>query len=425
MAKSRKLSVGRRSFLKGAAGGAAALVATSGPIKSQQAEAPRNGSAPILAKEPDPGPVSSVEVLTGDHPGSDFMVDVLKALGFEYVFANPGSSFRGLHESLVNYGGNKNPEFITCCHEESSVAMAHGYAKVEGKPICVLAHGTVGLQHASMGIYNAYCDRAPVFMVIGNTLDAATRRPGVEWAHSVQDAAVMVRDFTKWDDTPASLQHFAESAVRAYKIATTPPTMPVLLVADGDLQETPMPAGERLHIPKITLASPPQGDSGGVSEAAKLLVAAANPVLIADRCARTPAGMKLFTELAETLQAAVVNQNGRMNFPSRHPLDQSERARAVISEADVILGLEVWDFWGTVNNFRDQLHRTSQPITKAGAKMISISATDLISEADVILGLEVWDFWGTVNNFRDQLHRTSQPITKAGAKMISISATDL
>ncbi|HTD42957.1 MAG TPA: thiamine pyrophosphate-binding protein, partial [Bryobacteraceae bacterium] len=252
MAKSKKLSVGRRNFLKGAAGGAAALVATSGPgpIKAQQAQAPRNGSAPILAKEPDPGPISSVEVLTADRPGSDFMVDVIKALGFEYVIANPGSSFRGLHESLVNYGGNKNPEFITCCHEESSVAMAHGYAKVEGKPTCVLAHGTVGLQHASMGIYNAYCDRAPVFMIIGNTLDANTRRPGVEWAHSVQDAAVMVRDFTKWDDTPASLQHFAESAVRAYKIATTPPTMPVLLVADGDLQETPMPASERPRIPK-------------------------------------------------------------------------------------------------------------------------------------------------------------------------------
>ena len=104
-----------------------------------------------------------------------------------------------------------------------------------------------------MAIYNAYVDRAPVFMVIGNTLDAATRRPGVEWAHSVQDAAVLVRDFTKWDDCPISLQHFAESAVRAYKIATTPPTMPVLLVADGDLQETPMAPGEKPHIPKLTL----------------------------------------------------------------------------------------------------------------------------------------------------------------------------
>src|SRR6202165_3048300 len=177
MAKSKKLSVGRRNFLKGAAGGAAALVATSGPgpLKAQQAQAPRNGSAPILAKESDPGPVSSVEVLTGDHPGSDFMVDVLKALGFEYVFANPGSSFRGLHESLVNYGGNKNPEFITCCHEESSVAMAHGYAKVDGQPLAILAHGTVGLQHASMAIYNAWCDRVPIYIIVGNIADATKR----------------------------------------------------------------------------------------------------------------------------------------------------------------------------------------------------------------------------------------------------------
>src|SRR5262249_12679503 len=140
---------------------------------------------------------------------------------------------------------------------------------------------------------NAYVDRAPIFIVAGNTVDATQRRPGVEWAHSVQDAAVLVRDFTKWDDMPASLQHFAESAVRAYKIATTPPTMPVLLVADGDLQEAPLRANERPHLPKITLASPPQGDSAAVAETARLLVAAENPLIIADRCARTPAGMKL------------------------------------------------------------------------------------------------------------------------------------
>jgi acetolactate synthase-1/2/3 large subunit len=380
MAKAKKLSVGRRGFLKGAAGGAAALAAAttpSLPVAAQDASsiAPRSATAPVTTAERDPSP--GAEVLTADRPGSDFMVDVLKSLGFEYVFSNPGSSFRALHESVVNYGGNKNPEFITCCHEESSVAMAHGYAKVEGKPVCVFAHGTVGLQHASMALYNAYCDRAPVYMVIGNTLDAATRRPGVEWAHSVQDAAVMVRDFTKWDDMPLSLQHFAESAVRAYKIATTPPMMPVLLVVDGDLQENPMREGERPHIPKITLAGPPQGDAGSVTETARLLVAAENPVIIADRCARTAAGLKLLVELAEALQAPVVNQFGRMNFPSKHPLNQTENGRRLIANADVILGLEVWDFWGTVNNFRDQLHRTSRPVTKPGAKLISISATDL------------------------------------------------
>src|SRR5580704_7502946 len=303
MASQKKASVGRRNFLKGTVAGAAALATSSPQAPAQSVEPARSATAAIATEERDPSP--SVEVLTADHPGSDFMVDVLKALGFEYIFANPGSSFRGLHESVVNYGGNKNPEFITCCHEESSVAMAHGYSKIEGKPGLVFAHGTVGLQHASMAVYNAYVDRAPVFMIIGNTVDAATRRPGVEWAHSVQDAALLVRDFTKWDDMPVSLQHFAESAVRAYKIATTPPSMPVLLVADGDLQETPMRPGERPHIPKITMASPPQGDSGAVAEAARLLVAAENPVIVADRCARTPAGLKLLVELAETLQAPV------------------------------------------------------------------------------------------------------------------------
>ena len=117
-----------------------------------------------------------------DRPGADFMVDVLKALDFEYVAANPGSSFRGLHESIINYGGNQKPELLTCCHEESSVAMAHGYAKIEGKPMMVMAHGTVGLQHASMAVYNAFADRVPVYMVIGNILDAtvAAQRRGVD-----------------------------------------------------------------------------------------------------------------------------------------------------------------------------------------------------------------------------------------------------
>src|SRR5579862_1902009 len=380
MASHKKTSVGRRNFLKGTVGGAAALAAASHPAPAQSVEPARSVTAAIATEERDPSP--SVEVLTADHPGSDFMVDVLKALGFEYIFANPGSSFRGLHESIVNYGGNKNPEFITCCHEESSVAMGHGYSKIEGKPALVLAHGTVGLQHASMAIYNAYVDRAQVYMMIGNTVDDDTRRPGVEWAHSVQDAAVLVRDFTKWDDMPVSLQHFAESAVRAYKIASTPPTMPVLLVADGDLQESPMRSGERPHLPKITLASPPQGDSGAVAETARLLVAAENPLIIADRCARTPAGLKLLVELAETLEAPVINQYGRMNFPSAHPLNQTERRRTLIANADVILGLEVWDFWGTVNNFRDQLQRTSRPIVKRGAKLAGISSTDLNTKSN-------------------------------------------
>ena len=170
---------------------------------------------------------------------------------------------------MINYGGNKSPEFITCCHEESAIAMAHGYAKIEGKPLLVFAHGTVGLQHASMAIYNAYCDRVPVYVVLGNIMDATRRRSVVEWAHSVQDAAAMVRDYIKWDDAPLSLPHFAESAVRAYKIAMTPPTMPVVIVADADTQESPIPDGADLRIPKLTLrrASAGRFGRGGRSRA--------------------------------------------------------------------------------------------------------------------------------------------------------------
>ena len=372
MEKSKKSPLNRRGFLKGAAAGAAALVAKTPEVKAQRAQAARGSaalpSARALAAETDP---VSTEVLTADHPGSDFMLDVMKSLGFEYIAANPGSSFRALHESIINYGGNKNPELLTCCHEESSVAMADGYAKVEGKPMAVMAHSTVGLQHAAMAIYNAYAGRVPVFIILGNTIDVAARRPGVEWYHSAQDAAAMVRDYTKWDDLPISLTHFGESAVRAYKIAMTPPRGPVVLVADSDLQETPIADPARMHVPKLTLARPPAGDSGAVAELAKLLVAAENPVLMGGQAIRTPEGMKLLIDLAETLQAPVASGK----FPSRHPLNQA--AGGVVRNADLIVGLEVADFWGTVNNVRDQLERSTRPIIKKDTKLVSITANDL------------------------------------------------
>ncbi|MBI3492213.1 MAG: thiamine pyrophosphate-binding protein [Acidobacteria bacterium] len=374
-----KTFVGRRSFLKRAAAASAGVLsapAIAGAQTARTAAPAPAGATPVMTAAAE-AVVSDVEVLTADRTGSDFMVDVIKSLAIDYICANPGSSFRGFHESVINYGGNKSPDLVTCCHEESSVAMGHGYAKVEGKPLAVCAHGTVGLQHASMAIYNAWCDRVPVYVILGNQLDATMRRPGAEWAHSVQDAAAMVRDYTKWDDTPLSLPHFAESAVRAYKIAVTPPMAPVVLVLNAELQEKPLAADVKLAIPRLTVPAPPQGDSGAVAEAARLLVAAENPVIVADLLARTPAGITHLVELAETLQAAVIDQGGRMNFPSRHPLNQSLSNRAVVANADVILGLEVADFWGVVNSLRDQLTRTSRPITKAGVKTISITTGDL------------------------------------------------
>jgi acetolactate synthase-1/2/3 large subunit len=379
-------SVNRRSFLKGtAATGAAALVpgAVASAAQGPAPTAPDGRTpAPVAAREADPP--AEAEAITTDRPGGDFMVDVLKSLDFEYVASNPGSSFRGIHESIINYANNQKPEFLTCTHEESSVAMAHAYFKVEGKPMAVLCHGTVGLQHASMAIYNAYCDRVPVYILAGNTLDATMRRPGVEWAHSVQDAAAMVRDFVKLDDAPVSLPHFAESAVRAYKIAMTPPMMPVVVVIDGGLQEDPIPAetAARLRVPRLTVATPPQGDSAAVAEAARLLVNAQSPVIVADRAARTPAGIARLVELAEAIQAPVIDQHGRMNFPTRHALNHTESANQLIANADVILGLELTDFWGTVSAFRDALHRTARSRVRPGTKLISITAVDLFTKSN-------------------------------------------
>jgi acetolactate synthase I/II/III large subunit len=387
MPKSTKNPVGRRGFLKGAAAGAAALVANpvgapaQEPIAQTRTPATSLPNARLAAAESAP-PAARVDVYTTDRPGSDFMVDVIKTLGFEYVCANPGSSFRGLHESLVNYGGNKAPELLTCCHEESSVAMAHGYAKIEGKPLMIMAHGTVGLQHASMAIYNAFADRVPVYIILGNIADGTWRRTDVEWAHSVQDAASMVRDYTKFDDSPVSLTQFAESAVRAYKVMMTPPMEPVVLVADAVLQEEPMSDADKrtARIPKLTLASAPAGDSGAVAEVARMLVDAENPVIIAGRVARTPNAIKLLVELAELLQAPVQDRRFRMNFPSSHPL----YGGGSIATADLVLALEVPDFWNMTHSMTpyNRMGMESKPITKPGAKLVTIYSGELTQKSN-------------------------------------------
>ena len=385
-------SVSRRKFLSGAAvAGAAVTAQGASPATSFAAPAPNPMEpARLPSALPPSAKVAAAEVGTPQEPkrgngpvGSDFMVDVIKSLDIEYLPSNPASSFRALHESLINYGGNKKPEFLTCTHEESAVGMAHGYFKASGKPLLTLCHGTVGLQHAAMAIYNAWCDRVPVIVVGGNDLDAAHRPPGVPTFHSAQDINALVRDFTKWDDTPVSLQHYAQSFVRAYKIAMTPPYAPVAISLDAGLQESTIHEnGESLYIPRYVPTSPPQGDSGAVREAARLLASAERPVIVADRAARTPNGIKLLVELAELLQAPVVDQGSRMNFPNTHHL---HRPAAVIGQADVILGLELADYWATVNAFIDNGehgHGLQESRIKPGTKLISINASELITKAN-------------------------------------------
>ena len=364
--------VGRRGFLKGAAAGAAGFVAPQAPV-------------PPIAAPATPAQAAA-DTYHVDRPGADFMVDVLKSLEFEYVAANPGSSFRGLHESLINYGGNTRPELLTCCHEESSVAMAHGYAKIAGKPMMVMAHGTVGLQHASMAVYNAFADRVPVYIIIGTIFDATWRRGDVEWTHAVQDAAIIVRDYVKWDDMPVSLPHFAESAVRAYKLATTPPYGPVVLTLDAIMQEEPIPDADRprLRVPRLTPSSPPAGDPGAVAELAKMLVAAENPRIIAGRPARTPQGVASLVELAELLQAPVQDMRFamRMNFPSRHRLKLG--AGVAVADADCILGLEHPELYMNLNAMRplNRQGMETRPLFQPGTKIATISSADLVTKSN-------------------------------------------
>jgi acetolactate synthase I/II/III large subunit len=360
---------GRRAFLKGSAAAAGAAIAATTRL-AQAAEA--------ADEKPAGGKVAAEKKLPSEtfvtHPGSDFMADVLRAVGLQYLAINPASGFRSLHESVINHLGNQNPEILTCMHEESAAGIAHGYAKAAGKPMGVMMHGTVGLQHATMGIYNAWCDRVPMMIFASNGLQADRRRPGVEWLHSVQDCGALVRDFVKWDDQPASLQHFAESCVRARKITMTAPMEPVMVMCDIELQEDPVHGKPR--IPKMTRLTQPQGDTAALREAAKLLAAAEKPVIIADRACRSQEGVKLMVELAESLGAAVVDNGWRTNFPSTHDLALTFMRQTLVRDADVILLLEVNDPWGNLNSMSDP-YKTYRPIHKPDAKVITISMQEV------------------------------------------------
>ena len=367
-------TVNRRSFLKGAAAAAGATIAATTQL-AQAAETPA-AEKPVAKGEKK---LPSETFIT--NPGSDFMADVLKAIGLQYVAINPAAGFRSLQESIVNYSGNKNPEIITCLHEETATHMAQGYAKAAGKPMGVMVHGTVGLQHASMALYNAWVDRVPLMIFAGNGIDAATRRPGVETIHSAQDPAAMVREFVKWDDQPGSLQHFAESTVRAHRITMTAPMEPVMICLDMDLQEEAIHDASKLRIPKVTRMAQPQGDSSALRQAAKLLVAAERPVIIADRACRSQEGVNRMVELAEALGAPVVDNGWRMNFPNTHELSVPFMRQTVLRDADVILLLEVNDPWGNLNSFSDP-YKTYRPIIKPDAKVITISMQDVYHKSN-------------------------------------------
>ena len=265
-----------------------------------------------------------------DKYGSDVIVDMLKLYGIKYVPLNPGASYRGLHDSIVNYGGN-SPEIIQCTHEKIALGIAHGYARATRGPAAAIVHDLVGLLHGTMGVYYAYTDQAPVIL-LGATgpVDATRRRPHIDWIHTAQDQGGAVRDFTKFDDQPHSAAAVPESFARAYRVATTPPYGPVYLVYDSNLQEDPLLTDVAIPDPKrVPNPAPAALNARTVEEIAQMLVEAKNPVGMADWVGQSREAVAKLVELAELLGMPVIDGGRRFNFPNTNRLDMSEAKNEV------------------------------------------------------------------------------------------------
>ena len=307
--------------------------------------------------------------------GSDVMVDSMRAVGLPYLSLNPGSSYRGLHDSLVNYAGNKM-EMLCCPHEKIAVGLAHGYAKACGRPMGVILHNVVGLLHGAMGIYYAYIDRVPV-LVFGGSGPAThdRRRPNIDWIHSADVQGNAVRDFTKWDHEPRSIADVPGTLARAYRVAMSEPRGPVYVALDAGLQETPLaepvplPDFGRLAVPS-RLGPDPQALDRLVQE----LCRARRPVIVAGYAGRDPQAFGKLTELAELTSIGVVDTGIRLNFPNRHPL--SVAGTGVLESADCVLFLDVKDM-GKPTQRLDSTSRTITSRLAPGTTVLDLGFNDL------------------------------------------------
>ena len=323
----------------------------------------------VLAESPVAGPEQK------DIWGSDAIAAMLRALEIPYLALNPGASYRGLHDSIVNYLGNTRPQMLLCLHEESAVAIAHGYAKASDRMMGAVVHSNVGLMHASMAIFNAWCDRIPM-LILGATgpWDAAKRRPWIDWIHTASDQGALVRDFTKWDNQPASVPAAYEALLRAAQIANTAPRGPTYINLDAGLQEAkigalpPLPDAKRHRAPDAVLPA-----THLVDAAAKLLSGAKHPVILAGRVSRSETGWKQRVALAEKLQARVFTDiKLGAAFPTDHPLHAAPPATflspdtvKLLREADVVLALDWVDPAGVLKQAWG-----AEPV---GAKVIHVS----------------------------------------------------
>jgi acetolactate synthase-1/2/3 large subunit len=307
---------------------------------------------------------------------SDVIVDLLHLYELPYAALNPGASYRGLHDSMVNYGGNE-PVMMLCQHEETAVQIAHGYAKASGKPMVAILHNLVGLLHSNMAIYYAYADRAPVF-IIGATgpMDETKRRPRIDWIHTALVQGEAVRAYTKWDYQPNVIGGVPESFARAYSVMMTEPRGPIYMCYDAWLQEQPL--AQDVPLPKkdsIKVPSRLAADPAALKTAADMLLDAKRPVILAEFVGRDPEGFHALVELAETLGAPVYDVNSRLNFPSRHPLNLS-MVKDVFADADLVLCLDTRD-WERATTRLVSATREVTSIVPAGSKWIDIGFGDL------------------------------------------------
>jgi thiamine pyrophosphate-dependent acetolactate synthase large subunit-like protein len=311
-----------------------------------------------------PDPIARIErpaSLIDEQPryGSDAIAETLRALDLPYMALNPGASYRGLHDSIVNHLGNTQPQMLLCLHEEHAVAIAHGWAKVTGRPLAVAVHSNVGLMHATMAIFNAWCDRMPI-VILGATgpVDAAKRRPWIDWIHTAADQGALIRNYTKWDDQPASPLAAREALLRANWIARTAPHGPVYVNLDAGLQEAPLaeplpPLDPARYMPKLTAAAAPED----VARAAAMLRGAKQPLILMGRASRDRKAWDARVELAERLGARVATDlKIGAAFPTEHPLHLGVPGSfadadvvAAIRAADVILSLDWVDLGGTLH----------------------------------------------------------------------------
>ena len=310
--------------------------------------------------------------------GSDVIVDAIRALGIEYISMNPGATFRGIHDSVVNHVGNAGPEFILCNHEEIAVAIAQGYGRAAGKPMAAFVHDIVGLLHASMAMFNAWMGRSGV-LVLGATgpLDANHRRPWIDWIHTANVQGEAVRNFVKWDDQPSSVEASVESLIRAYNLVISEPQGPVYVCFDADVQEKKLT--EPFQMPDMSRYPAPtrmQADPAALERVASALMAAENPVVLANFLGRSNEAVQGLLRLAESLALPVINGGDFFNFPTHHPLYATESKEELLAEADVVLALDVYDLQQELTRL-DRATRKTEDILRPDAMLIDVSLRQL------------------------------------------------